>query len=262
MIHSFWVPGAHGQEGRRARPDNHLTHRGRQAGHLPRAVRGVLRALARQHALPRDREEPPTTSRVAQRAAAGPGEPLTVECRRRRRSRSRGRRQDLLINTFECTNCHIVRRLVEAELRPEPHPPASRTMFASGTYQLNRKNLIDWVMNAPSMIPMESRTAGCHRRRRASAWACRRSPRTRRQGQQTMTQQQAETDRRLPAGAEVVSAQEPPMTTVADVHPDRRAARRCRCGGRRRPPASGAGSPPSTTRRSASSTAAPRWSSS
>ena len=44
-------PGARRQEGRRARPDQHAdAHRGRQARHLPRAVRRVLRPLARQHA--------------------------------------------------------------------------------------------------------------------------------------------------------------------------------------------------------------------
>ena len=33
---------------------------------------------------------------------------------------------------------------------------ASRTTFASGAYPLTRQNLINWVMDAPSMIPMSS----------------------------------------------------------------------------------------------------------
>ena len=34
---------------------------------------------------------------------------------------------------------------------------ASRTTFASGYYPLNRANLIDWIYDAPSLIPMESK---------------------------------------------------------------------------------------------------------
>ena len=33
---------------------------------------------------------------------------------------------------------------------------ASRDFFASATYPLNKKNLVNWVMNAPSMIPMQT----------------------------------------------------------------------------------------------------------
>ena len=76
-------------------------------------------------------------------------------------------------------------------------------------------------------------------------------------GQQSMTQQQAEHDRRLPPGAEVDDDGRPMTLPKAAPRPGSRS-----CAVRRRSPASGAGSPRSTTRRSASSTAAPRWSSS
>ena len=36
---------------------------------------------------------------------------------------------------------------------------AGRSTFASGYYKLDRKNLIEWILDAPSMIPMESE--GC-----------------------------------------------------------------------------------------------------
>ena len=34
-------------------------------------------------------------------------------------------------------------------------------MFASGTYELNKKNLVNWVMNAPSMLPMQTEDPKC-----------------------------------------------------------------------------------------------------
>ena len=34
---------------------------------------------------------------------------------------------------------------------------ASRTTFAGGEFELNRKNLVDWILNAPGMIPMQSK---------------------------------------------------------------------------------------------------------
>ena len=34
-------------------------------------------------------------------------------------------------------------------------------MFASATFELNKKNLVNWVMNAPSMIPMQTEDTKC-----------------------------------------------------------------------------------------------------
>ena len=50
VIHSFWVPELDRQEGRRARPPATRSRSRRPARHVPRAVRRVLRPLARQHA--------------------------------------------------------------------------------------------------------------------------------------------------------------------------------------------------------------------
>ena len=33
---------------------------------------------------------------------------------------------------------------------------ASRETFASGTLELNRENLIEWILDAPSLLPMQS----------------------------------------------------------------------------------------------------------
>lgn len=70
-----------------------------------------------------------------------------------------GDAQNLVVNTFACTNCHVLDDASKTSYGPNLTHLASRSTFASGTYELNRENLIKWVMNAPSMIPMESQ--GC-----------------------------------------------------------------------------------------------------
>ncbi len=67
-----------------------------------------------------------------------------------------GPTQKLIVNTFACTNCHIFDDSSTAAYGPNLTHLASRTTFASGSYPLTRDNLINWVQNAPSMIPMSS----------------------------------------------------------------------------------------------------------
>jgi cytochrome c oxidase subunit 2 len=69
-----------------------------------------------------------------------------------------GPTQELLVNgkNFGCVNCHIFDDSSKVSYGPNLTHLASRSTFASGTYELNRKNLVKWVMNAPSMIPMSS----------------------------------------------------------------------------------------------------------
>jgi cytochrome c oxidase subunit 2 len=63
----------------------------------------------------------------------------------------------LIVNTFQCTNCHIFDDSSKAFIGPNLTHLASRTTFASGAYPLTRDNLVKWVQNAPSMIPMSSK---------------------------------------------------------------------------------------------------------
>ncbi len=70
-----------------------------------------------------------------------------------------GSTQDLIVKTFQCTNCHIFDDSSKAAYGPNLTHLASRTTFASGTYPLNKTNLTNWVQDAPSMIPMSSQ--GC-----------------------------------------------------------------------------------------------------
>jgi cytochrome c oxidase subunit 2 len=82
----------------------------------------------------------------------GPAVPLTDAD-----GKPAGDAQKLVADTFACTNCHILDDSSKASLAPNLTHLASRSTFASGSYELNRANLIKWVMNAPSMIPMESK---------------------------------------------------------------------------------------------------------
>jgi cytochrome c oxidase subunit II len=63
---------------------------------------------------------------------------------------------ELFSKTFACTNCHTTEDSSISTYGPNLTHFASRTVFASGSYKVNRANLIDWILNAPSMIPMES----------------------------------------------------------------------------------------------------------
>jgi cytochrome c oxidase subunit 2 len=67
-----------------------------------------------------------------------------------------GPTQELLVKTFQCTNCHIFDDSSKPAYGPNLTHLASRTTFASGTYPLNKQNLSRWVRDAPSMIPMSS----------------------------------------------------------------------------------------------------------
>jgi cytochrome c oxidase subunit 2 len=102
-----------------------------------------------------------------------------------------GSTQELIVKTFQCTNCHSFDDSSQATYGPNLTHLASRTTFASGTYPLNQKNLTAWVRDAPSMIPMASQ--GC--RYPPGEGICVGMPSfidNTPPGQQTMTQQQAE----------------------------------------------------------------------
>ena len=183
VIHSFWVPELSGKKDVVPGQTNTLTLNADKPGHLPRAVRRVLRSVAREHALPGDRQEPGRLPDLAQRAAAGPGEPA----HRARPSDPdkqvpAGPTQELLVNSlnFGCVNCHIFDDSSQASYGPNLTHLASRTTFAGGAYPLNRDNLINWVhgraVDDPDVVAGLPAPAGC----RGSASACRRSSTTRR----------------------------------------------------------------------------------
>jgi cytochrome c oxidase subunit 2 len=64
--------------------------------------------------------------------------------------------EELFQTTYQCTNCHTTEDSSLSVYGPNLTHLASRTTFASGYYELTRENLIDWILDAPGMIPMES----------------------------------------------------------------------------------------------------------
>ena len=72
-----------------------------------------------------------------------------------------GPAQELIATKYQCTNCHAFDDSSLATYGPNLTHLASRSVFASGTYELNKKNLVDWVLNAPSMIPMQTEDPKC-----------------------------------------------------------------------------------------------------
>jgi cytochrome c oxidase subunit II len=67
-----------------------------------------------------------------------------------------GEAGELFGTTFQCTNCHTTNDSSVSTYGPNLTHLASRSTFASGYYPLNRANLIDWILDAPSLIPMEA----------------------------------------------------------------------------------------------------------
>jgi len=68
-----------------------------------------------------------------------------------------GEAGNLFAAKFACTNCHTTEDSSLSVYGPNLTHLASRSVFASGYYKLTKANLVDWILNAPSMIPMESK---------------------------------------------------------------------------------------------------------
>lgn len=63
---------------------------------------------------------------------------------------------DLFTQKFQCTNCHTTEDASISVYGPNLTHFASRKTFASGYYEITREKLVEWILNAPSLIPMES----------------------------------------------------------------------------------------------------------
>jgi cytochrome c oxidase subunit II len=72
-----------------------------------------------------------------------------------------GPAQELIATKYQCTNCHSFDDSSLTTYGPNLTHLASRDFFASATFPLNKKNLVEWVMNAPSMIPMQTGDPKC-----------------------------------------------------------------------------------------------------
>jgi len=62
----------------------------------------------------------------------------------------------LITKTFACTNCHTFNDSSKISFGPNLTHLGSRDVFASGALPLTRDNLVKWIKDAPSVIPMQS----------------------------------------------------------------------------------------------------------
>jgi cytochrome c oxidase subunit II len=67
-----------------------------------------------------------------------------------------GPAQELVSERYQCTNCHSFDDPAASSYGPNLTHLGSRATFASGYYELTRERLVEWLLDAPSLIPMES----------------------------------------------------------------------------------------------------------
>ena len=153
VIHSFWVPELSGKKDVVPGQTNTLTINADKPGtYLGQCAEycGLSHANMRFRVIAKSPADFQTWLSEQQQ---GPVNPLVDAD-----GNPAGPTQELLVNSknFGCVNCHVFDDSSKASYGPNLTHLASRTTFASGEYPLNRQNLIDWVLDAPSMIPMSS----------------------------------------------------------------------------------------------------------
>jgi cytochrome c oxidase subunit 2 len=145
VIHSFWIPELGGKQDVIPGRKQHVTFYADKPGTYLGACTeycGLSHANMRMRVIAQTRDDFNTWMAGQQQ---GPAHPWTGEI------------QDLTATKFACTNCHIFNDSTKVAYGPNLTHLASRTTFAGGEFELNRKNLVDWILNAPGMIPMESK---------------------------------------------------------------------------------------------------------
>jgi cytochrome c oxidase subunit 2 len=188
VIHSFWVPELSGKKDVVPGQENTLTLNADKPGtYLGQCAEycGLSHANMRFRVIAKSPADFQTWLSEQQQ---GPVNPLTDSD-----GKPAGPTQELLVNSknFGCVNCHVFDDSSKASYGPNLTHLASRTTFASGSYPLTRSNLINWVKDAPSMIPMSSQDC----RFPPGDGICVGMPsfiENTPPGQQSMTQQQAE----------------------------------------------------------------------
>jgi cytochrome c oxidase subunit II len=181
VIHSFWVPELAGKTDVVPGHNNWLKL---EADHPGTYLGQCAEYCGLSHANMRFRVIAQTPSDFADWIAgqrAGPA--VSLE--------DAGEAGTLFTKTFQCTNCHTTTDSSLSTYGPNLTHLASRTTFASGYYPLTRQNLVNWILNAPSMIPMQSKD--CRLPPPATCVGMPSFTENTPPGQPTMTRQQAET---------------------------------------------------------------------
>jgi cytochrome c oxidase subunit 2 len=151
VIHSFWVPELSGKKDVVPGHENTLTLSADKPGtYLGQCAEycGLSHANMRFRVIAKS---PADFDQWLTEQKQGPVQPMSASD-----GSPAGAAQTLIAKTFLCTNCHVLDDSSKATYGPNLTHLASRTTFASGAYPLNRQNLVNWVRDAPSMIPMSS----------------------------------------------------------------------------------------------------------
>ena len=191
VIHSFWVPELNGKRDVVPGHDNFTTIEADKPGtYLGQCAEycGLSHANMRFRVIAK---EPSEFDRWIGEQQQGPTVPFQVGTGAQ--TQPAGPAQELMSTKFQCTNCHSVGDSKVSSYGPNLTHLASRTTFASGYYELTRGRLVDWVHNAPGLIPMQSKA--CRDPGEPAAGKCVGMPSFSRDtpaGQPTMTQQEAE----------------------------------------------------------------------
>lgn len=146
VIHSFWVPELNGKRDVMPGRENTLTFTAKEEGtFLGQCAEycGLSHANMRFRVIVESEREYEEWLAEQQDGPA-----VTLE--------EAGRAGDLFSVKYGCTNCHTTEDSSLSVYGPNLTHLASRSTFASGYYPLNRKLLVDWILDAPSMIPMEA----------------------------------------------------------------------------------------------------------
>ncbi len=145
VIHSFWVPELAGKKDVVPGVDNWLKLRADEPGtYLGQCAEycGLSHANMRFRVIA---QEPEEFEQWVAGQLEGPAVPL-----------EESDVTELFTAKFQCTNCHTTEDSGASVYGPNLTHFASRKTFASGYYETTRDRLIQWILDAPSLIPMES----------------------------------------------------------------------------------------------------------
>jgi cytochrome c oxidase subunit II len=190
VIHSFWVPELNGKTDVVPGHNNFTTIKADKTGtYLGQCAEycGLSHANMRFRVIAK---EPSEFDRWIGEQQQGPA--VAFQTGTGADTKPAGPAQDLMSTKFQCTNCHSVGDSKVSSYGPNLTHLASRTTFASGYYELTRDKLVDWVYNAPGLIPMQSKQ--CREAGEPAAGHCVGMPSFSENtpaGQPTMTRQEA-----------------------------------------------------------------------
>jgi cytochrome c oxidase subunit II len=150
VIHSFWIPELAGKQDAVPGRTSHINMKASKTGTY---LGQCAQYCGLAHARMRMRVKVVTASEYASWVAsqqAGSSQPFAAN------NVAAAGAPTLVTKTYACTNCHVFDDAKKKSYGPNLTHLASREVFASGDLPLTRDNLIKWVMDAPSLIPMQS----------------------------------------------------------------------------------------------------------